>query len=231
MILASLFAAATTPAVDFDDAVSNNLSDLQFNMKLKSANRSELKKINNDFALGYEAESGLVQWKEPMKLKLSSNVNGEKIIYLIAGNKQSYFVQRFNLRKTDDLSQDPGRHQTLFDFGLITPSISQQFLKGVFVRTDADGFNIFDATFRQDRDTTRFRIWVHPSKRYVAKRVWYNRKGQLMATFEYENPVQSNGVWVATRVTVKNSENKVAGVTEYSNIRANSGLADSIFKL
>lgn len=231
MILVTALFVAAAPAIDFDDAISSNLTDLQFRMAVTSANRSELRKINKDFAVGYEAESGLVQWKEPMKLKLSSSVNGERVVYLIVGARQSYYVQRFNLRKTDDLSQDPGRHQTLFDFGLITKSIQKNFLRGNFVRTDSDGYNVFDVFFQFEKDKTRYRIWVHPSRRYIAKRVWYNRKGQLMATFEYSNPVQSNGVWIATQVTVKNAENRVAGVTRYSNVSANSGIPDSVFKL
>ena len=39
------------------------------------------------------------------------------------------------------------------------------------------------------------------------------------------------GVTFPTQLTVRNSENKVAGVTRYSNVRGNQGLADSVFKL
>src|SRR5581483_3816281 len=231
MILETVLFAALAPAVDFDDAVCQGLNDIQCDLSVVSANRAELRKINKDFAMGYEAKSGMMQWKEPMKLRLSSNMNGEKIIYIVSGDKQSYLIQRFNLRKNDDLSKDPGRHQTLFDFGLITKSISQQFLKGTFVRTEPDGTNVFDVNYRYDKDKTRYRIWVHPTKKYIEKRVWYNRRGQLMASFEYSAPVQSNGIWMCSRVTVKNAENQVAGVSQYSNIKTNIGLSDSLFRL
>jgi len=52
-----------------------------------------------------------------------------------------------------------------------------------------------------------------------------------MATFLYENPKQIGGVWMPTKVTVRNADNKVAGVMNYEGLKVNVGLEDSLFKV
>jgi hypothetical protein len=64
----------------------------------------------------------------------------------------------------------------------------------------------------------------------VTRREWYNQYGRQLATFTYENPKQFSGVWFPTRLTVKNVDNVVAGITRYDSIKVNSGLADSLFE-
>ena len=65
----------------------------------------------------------------------------------------------------------------------------------------------------------------------MTRREWYNREGELMATFTYDGMKQDSGVWYPTKVTVRNSENVVAGITQYESVKVNGGLDDSIFKV
>jgi outer membrane lipoprotein-sorting protein len=222
--------AVATAAPSFDDAISNKLDDLTFTAKVVSATRSELRKINPDFALGYEAKEVRVLWKEPMMIRLNANQAGENITYIINGTTKTYNVPRIGARGREDVSKSPGKHQTLLDFGLLTRSMKQSFIKGTYVRTEGSLY-VFDVNYQFSGDPTRHRVWVDPQRRYITRRMWYNRKGELLATFIYENPVERNGVWVPTRTTVRNAENKVAGVTEYTDVRVNTGLAASNFSV
>ena len=72
-------------------------------------------------------------------------------------------------------------------------------------------------------------MWIDPEKDYTTRREWYDQKGRQKATFLYENPKKFDGVWFPTQLTVKNMDNKVAGVTRYDSIRVNTGLASSLF--
>ena len=48
----------------------------------------------------------------------------------------------------------------------------------------------------------------------------------------YKNPQEvMPGVYIPTRVEVYNAENKLAGVTAYSNIRVNQPINPSVFKV
>lgn len=216
----------------FSDAVQTALRDVSFTVDVQTANRAELRKINKDFAAGYEADMVEVQYKDPLKIRLTSHMNRERYIYIVKEGFKSFSVPRLGVRQTnEDVRKEPGKWQTLLDFGVITSGMQRSFLKGTYVRTDRDGQYVFDVNYQYTGDTTRFRIWVDPSKKYITKRMWYNQKGVLVATFLYENPVQSNGVWFPTRLTVQNAEGKTAGVSLFKDVRANIGIADSVFRL
>lgn len=131
----------------------------------------------------------------------------------------------------ENLAGGPGKRQTWLDFGLLTRSLLEDLFDAKFVRLDrATQDWVFDLTYSSDfRDTSRHRIWVDRDKKYITKREWYNQKGKQLATFYYEEPKEIDGIWVPTKVTVKNVDNVVAGVTEYSKIRVNAGLSESLF--
>jgi outer membrane lipoprotein-sorting protein len=101
------------------------------------------------------------------------------------------------------------------------------------VRTDrATGDLVFDVTYQnRQHDTSRHRIWVDKDRKIVKKREWYGQDGRQMATFSYENPQRVGGVWFPTRQVVRNMDDRVAGVSEFENIRVNTGLADSLFSV
>ncbi|MCH8274377.1 MAG: outer membrane lipoprotein-sorting protein [Armatimonadetes bacterium] len=231
MLALAAVTLATAALPTFDDAVQTGLKDIAFSVKVVSAKRAELRKINRDFAISYEAKEVKVQWKEPMKLRLTSKVNGQALTYLVVGSKKTYHIPRLRLKKTEDISKSPGKRQTLLDFGMISPSMSKSFLKGSYVRTDREGRLIFDVNYQYAGDTSRHRVWIDAGKRYVVKRMWFNRKGQLMATFDYTEPVEANGLWIPTKLTVRNAEGKVAGVSRFESIKVNGGIPDSVFKL
>jgi hypothetical protein len=164
-----------------------------------------------------------------MMIRLDMNVNGENAYYIINGFNKSYNVPRLGIKGRDNVAKAPGKHQTLLEFGLITRSMKNSYVKGVYVRTEGSQ-HVFDVTYQYTDDTARHRVWIDAQRRYITKRMWYSRKGEFLATFLYEDPIEHNGVWVPTKLTVKNSENKVAGVSNYTNIRANTGIGESNFR-
>ncbi len=228
MIVATLvFAVAQQPT--FSDIVSSRLNDVSFSMAIESSKRSELIKINKDFAMSYEAESGNVIYAEPMQLRLSTVYNGQEAVYIIKGDNKSWRIPRLKISGNENVADKPGKRQTMLDFGIITKWMAEKFLNASYIRTDRDGALIFDLTYQFKGDKSRHRVWVHPDRKYIMKRMWYNQHGQLMATFEYTEPTQVNNVWFPTKLTVSNAEGKVAGVTRYRNIKINSGVPASTF--
>lgn len=119
------------------------------------------------------------------------------------------------------------------DFGVLTKSLFTDLFEAKFVRKDrATADVVFDLTFPAKLDdTSRHRVWIDPEKKIVTKREWYGQRGNQRATFLYESPVLVDGVWFPTKVTVKNVENKVAGISRYEAFKINTGLEDSLFDL
>jgi outer membrane lipoprotein-sorting protein len=226
--LAALSLGLQTPSIN--DVLVRNFQDVSFTARKKTGIQRELAKINRDFGQSYRFDFTNVRMKEPLMLRLDSQVEDTKATMILNGTTQLLTIPGF--RQKQDLSRAPGRRQTALDFGILTPSLFKDLFNAEFVRIDrASGDYVFDLTFKDRRDTTRHRVWVDPEKKFTTKREWYNQPGRQIATFFYDAPKHLDGVWVPTRLTVKNMDNKVAGVTEYENVRVNSGIPDSIFKI
>ncbi len=233
-ILAALVLAA--PSTDILDYVPTGFRDAKFSADVSAANFTELKKINEDFTASYRFKNSQVWLKDPFMLKMISTVDDTKITFIVNGGMRYTSIPRSKINLKEDVSKRPGKRQTIFDFGMLAPSLFKGFFIGKFVRMDrATGDIVFDFTYEsQLKDTSRHRVWIDTDKKMVTKREWYgqlfNTDGRLMARMIYSNPRQENGIWVNTKVTVFNSDNKQAGIINYSGFDLNSGVSETIFK-
>jgi outer membrane lipoprotein-sorting protein len=218
---------AQTP--DYKAIVQPAFKDAKFVAKIISGNQKELKKINSDFAQSYRFTTTTAYVKEPFMLRVEAEVEDTKLMYIVNGGKKYYRIGS-KMGYTQDVSKAPGKRQTIFDFGMLTPSLfTSGFMEAKYIRKD-DSDLVFDITFDRKLDNSRHRVWVDSSKKYITKRTWYDQAGRLMATFEYSNPKNEDGVWFPTKCVVKNNENKVAGTTEYQKMAINTGLDSALFK-
>lgn len=211
----------------------SDLKDLSWTAHIVRGEQSELRKINSDFGQAYRFETSTIRYREPLKLRVDSKADDTTVSYVINGTNQTFMISGLGIKKSNDLSKAPGRRQTPLDFGLLTPSMFKGFFQGEFVRTDrATGDIVFDLTYIPSLgDTARHRVWIEPQQHYIVKREWYGQDKRLLATFFYENPKREGSVWMPTKLTVKNVDNVVAGITRYDNIKVNSGIPDSLFEI
>lgn len=231
-LLATAALAATYQTPTIDQFVQTKLDDATFKAKVVKADQRELMKVNEDFGQSYRFDTTTIRFKEPFRLRLEANVDDTTVLYILNGTTQTIRVPRIKLNQKVDLSKSPGRRQTPLDFGVITPSLIPNLYVATYVRKDrTSGEQVFDLNYApQWKDKNRHRVWIDPEKKYITKREWYNRRGNQIATFYYEEPELQNGVWLPTRLTVKNMDNKVAGITSYTELKVNTGLADSLFQ-
>jgi outer membrane lipoprotein-sorting protein len=228
-ILAAV-SALQTPTIS--DYCQTGLQDLSFTTRIVKADQDELKKVNRDFGMMYRFDTVKVQAKEPFKLRLDASVEDTTLLYLVNGTTQWIRAGRLHIDQKTDLADRPGRRQTIFDFGILTPSLFDSYLDAKFVRMDrATGDPVFDVTYQDKNDHSRSRVWVDPQRKIISKREWYNQQDRELATFYYLNPIQTDGVWMPTRVEVKNVDDRVAGVTQYGNVHVNAGISDDRFSV
>jgi outer membrane lipoprotein-sorting protein len=229
-ILSLLVAATALQATNIERYFQDNLQDISFTTKVVKSDQNELKKINNDFGQIYRFDTVKVEVKEPFMVRLDASVEDTHAIYLVNGMTQLIRVPKLGVHQKTNLSDKPGRRQTVFDFGLLTSSLFNSYLHAKFVRIDREtGDPVFDINYQDKNDATRSRIWVDSSHKIIAKREWYNRSDRQLATFFYTKPIETNGIWMPTRVEVRNVDDKVAGITQYSQVKVNSGISDSSF--
>jgi outer membrane lipoprotein-sorting protein len=232
MSLAILAATVVLQTPTIDDVLPKALKSASFTAVVGNAKQVELRKINNDFAQSYRFKSMDVLMKEPFKIRMESKVDDTDMLMIINGPVRKLSIPKARISQKFNLAGAPGQRQTAFDFGLITESLFDKFLVAKFVRTERNtGEYVFDVTYVESaEDKSRHRIWVDPTKKVVTKRQWYaNRGGHLMATFVYSKHVQQGGVWFPTTVEVSNADGKLAGTTNYTNVKVNPTIADSQF--
>lgn len=226
-----MLATTAVQDVPIKNVWQSGLNDVTFVATVGDNSQRELRKINKDFADSYQFDKTTVQIKEPFKLRMTGKVKDQEILFVVNGGRKLIKIQNgVNLKQ--DVSKAPGKRQTAFDFGLLPDHLFNNYFQAKFVRNDrATGMPVYDVTYVSSlNDKTRHRIWVDASKKHIVKREWYSQiDGRLMATFDYTGGAKVNNVWIPGKVTVKNSEGKVAGTMTYSSVKVNSGLADSLF--
>jgi outer membrane lipoprotein-sorting protein len=216
------------------DYVQRKFEDASFTAKVKVGSVSKLQKINDDFAQSYRIKESKVALKEPFMVRVDANIDGDtSASFILNGPKRLFKVPRAKIAVRQDLSGKPGQRQTVLDFGIVTTALFDDFFQAKFIRIDrATEDAVFDLTYvSRLNDTSRHRIWIDPSKKIITKREWYSQRGKQVATFFYSGPVQSGGIWVSTKCVVKNNDNEVAGETVYEDVKANTGLPESLFSV
>jgi hypothetical protein len=218
---------------NIDTYVPTNFKGASFTTKKVSANQAELAKINKDFGMSYRFDSMAVKIKEPHKLRLEGKVGDSTFLFIMNGTKKIVRAARANISITDDVAKEPGKRQTVFDFGLLTPALLDDYFDAKFVREDRTSKDmVFDLFYKKfTSDETRHRVWIDPKLKVITKREWYSQNGEkrLLATFNYGGFVTQGGVSFPTEYKVLNAAGKVAGSLKYSNLDLNPTLADSLF--
>jgi outer membrane lipoprotein-sorting protein len=231
MLAACGFTQPKTP--DIDNYIQDQLKDLQMSVQSDSVRLGELRKINEDFANAYRFKRMQAYYKEPLMMRLESEVMSRKLTYVLNGGIKLVSAPGKKLR--EDVSNSPGKRQTLMDFGLLTPALMKQMRARFLKEEKLNGKTmlVFELSWSKgDDNTTRHHVWMDPQTKITAKRVWYDRLGKLAATFEYKDPVEvAPGIWVPTKVEVYNAGNRFGGRTLQSGIQVNKGLSDSLFTL
>jgi outer membrane lipoprotein-sorting protein len=213
--------------VDIHTLTSNKMT-LQLDSRVVSGNQAELRKIGGDFAFAYRISHVTMAYEQPEKLHLETVILGRHIYYTINGNRK-VTVAPF-VHKVEDITGAPGKKQTLLDQGLLPPEQLEDYT-ATFLRRDGDNY-VFDLRPKAAGETEHSVVWIEPKTKVTVKRETYDRHGQLEKYLLYKNPQEvMPGVYIPTRVEVYNAENKLAGVTAYSNIRVNQPINPSLFKV
>ncbi|MDR3687856.1 MAG: outer membrane lipoprotein-sorting protein [Fimbriimonas sp.] len=229
LIAAAFLASHAGKETTIDVVLPQGLKDITLIARVVSGDQHELRKINKDFGLSYQFKESKISIKLPMKFRAETKIEDSNILYVIDGDE--LLTSFAGLRSHQNLKGKPGRRQSGVEIGLLTPDLFEGYLTAKYVReASTDKVPVFDLSYvASDGDKTRNRVWVDGDHRYVTRREWFNREGKHVASFTYSAPINVSGVWVPTHMEVSNGEGKLAGVTDYVDIKVNTGLSDSIF--
>jgi outer membrane lipoprotein-sorting protein len=239
--IAALAMTLTVPSLaqqassNIKDYVAAKLDDFTAIMRVQQHDDNALRKISKDFGMIYKIKGDIqLRYKEENRMRIDGALGASKATLIVAGEKQIVRIPSLGLSTTDNLGESPGKRKTLLDVGLLSEgylSYTQAVFKGV---RPVVGIQcaVFEISYTDKKlDTSHRIVWIDPKTKVVLKREEYSQEGKLNAVFVYKDPKEiAPGVWFPSAIEVTNNQGQKAGTTEYSNVKVNTGLEDSVFK-
>jgi len=205
--------------------------DISVRTTLVSTDMKELKVIGTEYAQGYRVTYTDIWFREPNMLRVTSKAGLLSAVSIINGNTKR--VSAGPIKKTYDLKKEPRKRQDALVLGLVTPSGLFDYTDKFLRKDKVNGVDVmvYELKHKVKPEDSYKIVFVDPNRKVVVRLMSYQGDGRLKLDSRFLNPVKLNGVWVPTRTEVYNANGKLGGVTKFENIKVNTGLSDSLFKL
>ncbi len=215
---------------------TTTLADITASIHITESDSKEMAKIGSDFATTYSFHSMSLLYKQPDKLRIDGKSPTRGTLLTILNGANLFIdVPRFKIHVTENLEKYPTRRQSLLEFGGVVSPSTLKFMNGTYVRPEVvDGHStaVFDMHYTGAENGSHYRVWLDSATHTTVKREWFNSENQLRATFLYDEPKEvSTGMWLPTRVQIKNADGVVGAVLTMDDIRVNQGLVDGLFTI
>jgi outer membrane lipoprotein-sorting protein len=213
--------------------ICDKLDDFTATMSVVSINEREMGKISRDATLLYKLGTVSMRYKEPNKVRIEGNAQGSHAVFVLNGPTQWVSLNGAKFKR--DFGKSPGKRKSLMDVGLVS-DYYLTYTNAKFMREGSvDGVpcGVFELTYKdRDEDSSHAIVYIDPKTKVVRKRESYSQDGKLQAVYFFKNVQEVKpGIWFPTLIEAQNVDRVIAGSTAYKNIKVNTGLDDSLFKL
>lgn len=212
-------------------AASSSIKDIRGTMVIVPADKSEAAEINKGVLqfLDHGFREASIHYKRPDKFRIEGKAKGIDITYILTGNKKQVIAPALMLKKTEDLADDLNKKQTTLDVGFVSDTLWRD--RHVSLVSESKGMTLLKLVPKGTDDQRKELIWVDTKTFKLLKRERYGGDGNLKARYIYSGHKTLGKVQVATLVKAYASDGGYAGTIKYENIRANTGVSDSLFAL
>lgn len=235
-ILVCALAACSALAVSSADilarvkAAEACVSDVKAEMAIASANKGNVSEMGEGYADILRLQKGVVSYKRPDKLRMDGYASGIKASFIQNGYKK--LVLAAMIRQTEDLKNKPGKRLDTLDLGFLS---SRLWVDNAISVVSSGKNGVIELKLDPKAggaDKRHDNIWVDSKTLRVTKREKYRGNGQLRVRYVYTDFELLGGkLPIATTSTMYNPSGEKLGTVTYKNVKANVGLADSLFSL
>lgn len=229
-------ATVAAPITDQDlrarvEAATRKFCDLTCTATVREKNKEALKKVDQNFARVYEVQSAGISVKAPDKIRVDAKLGMVKVIYISAEGKKIFRADKLRMNKMDDYSTDPAKLQSPLDFGLITPHLWQNRRVEIMDDTDAQAAGEIRLKLTWLKGDMVNYAWIDARNLYLKRFEKHDGAGRLLARVVYSNPQNVDGIiWMPTKIELFGSDGVKAGSMEFTALKMNGGLSDSLFR-
>lgn len=211
------------------EQATRGLKDLTITGKVTYCNMDALRKIGQDFQRSYEIKSTTVQYKSPDKFKISGKLGMISGYIVINGDSK---VTHFIFSQRENIKDKPHKRQADFDMGVVSESIWRDYVVTSAETDKIAGEPMFRISMvRSNARDKKIICWVDAENIRLVKVEKFEDDGTLKSKFVYSGHKKVDCVWVPTRVDIYNGDGEHAATSTYDNIKVNTGIPDSVFKI
>ena len=194
-------------------------------------NKKAIAKIESNYARLYEFKSAVVSYKDPDKLRMDGKLGMVKFEYIINGWSKIVRAPTIRFSKREDFTGDPAKLQDAFDLGIVTPALWRNRRIEVIEDPEAAQNHEIKIRLYWPKGDMALLAWLDEQDLWLKRFEKRTGDGKLQLKVLYLNPRKVGGViWMPTTVEIYTSDGEKAGTSEYTDVKVNTGLPDSLFE-
>lgn len=213
------------------EEAGKSFSDLTMVGNVTYSNKKTLEKVEPSYSQMYEFKNATISLKQPDKLRIEGKLGAVKFEYIVNGCLKIFRSPTLRINRKKDYSDSPGKLQDALDIGLVTSTLWRHRSVEVVDDADAQAKGEIKLRLRYPNSGTIFTVWIDAQNLWLKRFEKRDDGGNLKVTIVYSNPKNAAGViWVPTKVQIFAPDGEKAGESEFSDIKVNMSLPDSVFQ-
>lgn len=233
LLLAVATAAKAAPDVRAEvRKATGGLRDFSYVATVVKRNDAVLKKMGKKFVQQHEIKKVQSMYKVPDKFRMEGTLGLVKVQMINTGTTRIFRVPALRITKRDDISKELFKKQTCLDIGLLCESAWDDF-NAKYLKTEqlpTGPAYVIDFVRKWENPKT-YHTWVDQKTLRILKIEKRDSNGKIQSIFAFPEAKQIGGViWAPTRVELRSPTGELAGVTEFSDMKVNTGLTDKLFQ-
>lgn len=207
-----------------------SLKDMKAEMAIVSANKGNI----SDMGAGYSdivgLEKGVISYKKPDKFRMDGYAKGIKASLVQNGYKK--LVLAAMIRQTEDVKNKPGKRFDTLDLGFLSSKLWVDNTITIVGSAKGPAIELKLVPKSAEKDKRHDNVWIDANSLKLLKREKYRGSGEMRIRYVYSDYATLAGKMpIATVSTMYNPSSEKMGTVTYKNVKANVGLADSLFSM
>lgn len=206
------------------------LKDMKAEMAIVSANKSNI----SDMGAGYSdivgLEKGIISYKKSDKFRMDGYAKGVKASLVQNGYRK--LVLAAMIRQTEDVKNKPGKRFDTLDLGFLSSKLWVDNTVTIVGSTKGPKIQLKLVPKSTEKDKRHDNLWLDANTLKLLKREKYRGSGEMRIRYVYSDfETLAGKLPIATTSTMYNPSGEKMGTVTYKNVKANVGLADSLFSM
>lgn len=238
-VLTSIAMAPSVPAAALTvDEIKSGIAraaagfkDASFELAVVEKNMEVIENVDSNMARMYEFKNARIYLKEPDKLRTEGKLGMVKFEYIINDGRKIIRAPMLKIRKESNYKGNPGKLSDALDFGILTPSLWAVRRLEVVDDPAAAAAGQTKIRLRWGDAAMSVLLWVDNKELSLKRMEKRDGDDRLKIAVVYSNHRRPHGApWIPTRADVFAPDGAKIGASEASDLKVNSGLADTLFK-